>query len=632
MYDRDRTNSLTRIALALALAAGVTFVLLAAREGARERVAGRAAAEEPPAVADVLQSFLSKTSEVRVDLDNDGAYDSYWVVSREGGRCGLALHSLASQRKLWSIPELASCVATTPPVFHPRSFMGDGKRDFTFVYKGPGGAYDYYLLAGDGATGATRNFSLPLGEGPNQAMLRYKGTVTVDFKLERYPGPSLFVRSGGAGGQQRGRLFYFPSGSNDVIDLTEDPAVVNKALLQDEPFPGVDLANDKYTRIYNSFNAAACQKIVEVAWFNCGVPNDSAEIFLDKVAVGDIDADGFEDVLIPYWWRSAVYPGRPKGAAANLGAPQYDAYYNPQNGGSCHGGRHKGLSVLAQADDDEYLEMVDIAGVEVDYFWDLYQGVSRNVALVDTYYDPSSRSVQRRAAWNIPMNTSKWNCNEKMMFENALHVPDRGLLKSGARTRYLHFNRWTQTGPQKACTEAEGNACYTKLLDTQTGFWSWEVLNTDGTPAAQFRDMYVWDVLPDGNDYWLVYSATANIWNLGYSDHTRAAEVYRDDLRIGLFEMATGKLVNVTAVDTPAKPNLKASPWAQLEGGSSIGDDATKIMTVSVEGASLPGLVFKTASGPLLYARMAGAWKDVTALLTASLKARSAAAPAPGRD
>ena len=567
-----------------------------------------------------ISKFAGYNVELRVDQNGDGIFDSYYAGSQSGTTCILTLYKITDSSKIWSA-EVNSCNNfVLSPVFYTKSFMGDSNRDFTIIYYGLNGGMDYHLVAGDGATGQIR-FDYFMGDAPSIGILRLRGVVVADFKLSQYPGPSLFIRKTGTTDQdQKGHLFYFPQGSNSYIEITPSLQIANVppgSQNNNYAFPGVDHPNDIYTQVYNAFNwELPCLEITEVAQYNCGVPDDGvySGMFLDKAAVGDIDADGTDDILTTYFWRSTVYPGHPKGQVSYLGQPSYDNYYNPQNDGSyCHSGRHYGESVLAQTDSDSYLETIDLAGTTVNAFGDPYQNVSRNIALIDTLYDAPSGQIARRLSWNKPMNTVIPGCNMTLMFDNSIHIPDNGTLRDTlGKTKFVHFNRWTQTSPSTLCSHTD-IPCHFDLLNKQTGFWSWEVLNaSDGTLIKSVNNTYVWDVIPDGNNIWIIYSADATIWNLGFTDSSYTSAIFRGDLKIGYYDTATRQISNLTPINIQARPRLQSTPWPSFDPRTSDNFDAVKIMTVKIDGLNLPGIVFSTPSGYNLYAKTGSSWNLIS--------------------
>ena len=586
----------------------------------------------PPGKTGELSPFIATGQENRVDLDNDGSLDSYWSVGTGATSlsCEISLFNITANSLRWrtTVSDCESCAA---PVFHARSFMGDSMRDFTVVVKGTTTAsnpFGYYLRAGDGSNGLLRNFSFVMGNASRQGVIRRRGIAVVDFQLQNYPGAALLARNTGGGGDTRGHLFYFPLSSNAYIDLTREPDAINAALFRNYPFPGIDVPGtdptykDVYSAIYNSFNSNLfCEKIQEEAGagYNCGYPDDYPTgqatgngYFLNQVAVGDIDADGVDDALMVYLWRSVVYPGRPKGKAANLGAPQYDHYYNPQNDGSaCHYGRHYGLTVLTQIDEDPFLETVNLGGIPVDFFSDVYQNVSRNVAVIDTARHSSLPTKVRYRLWNRPYNTTIPSCNMNRMYSNAIHYPADGLLRNSGKALYIHFNRWRQDSPDTICAHKDF-ACHLKILATQTGFWKWEVLDIKkGATVKNIPNMYVWDTIPDpSGNVWLLYSSSANIWNLGTTAIDSEIPRYRDDLKIALLDISTLTLTKDQVIAIPAKPFLKKGDWQSYDGTIASNKESHRLFTKPVDGNTLPGFILRTPSGYSLFTYDGSRWVE----------------------
>src|SRR5262249_60277889 len=105
--------------------------------------------------------------------------------------------------------------------------------------------------------------------------------------------------------------------------------------------------------------------------------------------VGAGDSEGVDDAMMVWFWKTVVYPGRPRGRADLLGGPQYDAYYNPQGGSTlCGRGRHYGLTALATIGGSPYLSQIDIGGTPVGNFGDNAQNVPRHIAVSGTPKDP----------------------------------------------------------------------------------------------------------------------------------------------------------------------------------------------------------------------------------------------------
>lgn len=558
--------------------------------------------------------------ENRVDLDGDGRYDSYWSIETARGACTLKLFASDDDRLRWST-SLADCRSlASPPVFYRRSFMGDASRDFSVVVRPPIG-WGFRLQVGDGATGELRDLSVLLGNASRESIARVHGTAVVDFRIPKYPGPALFVRSTGGGSEQRGRLYHFPSGSRSFVDISEDPAVVDRSLFRGYPFPGVDIAGlldgrDLYSEIYNRFNAG----IGECASFlptersgGCGVPdgnepksplwNRGNGNFLDKVAVGDIDQDGVDDLLLTYLWRSVVYPGRPRGQARFLGAPQYDHQYSPQQDGTgCHSGRHYGLSVLALVRGSRYLTTVDIAGTPVGQFADPYQNVSRNIAAVRVEELPGGVGFQRTLAWNIPLGSSIPGCGGASQFDNVIHYPADGLIRDIAgRARLIQVNRWTQTvRPSEQCV-VNDTSCYARHLSAQRGYWTWELRDAAlGTLLGLSRNTYVWDMLavPGSEDVWVLLSSSADQWDLSG---------YRGDLAVARLDAATLKLGPRQPLTPLARPYLKTQHWQGLVEAVSSNWPATRLWTLP-RPAAVASFVLDTPQGPTVITLDDASW------------------------
>ena len=543
-------------------------------------------------VSEDISQFTTQF-ENRVDLDGDGAYDSYWNIASSNNVCTLSLFDIASKRKLWS-SVIKDCLSfSKPPIFYRTSFMGDAKKDFSIVIK-PASGSGFKLLVGDGATGELRDFSFDLGNASRDSITRTNGTAVVDFKISKYPGAALFVRSTGGGSDQRGHLFYFPAKSHSFIDIAEDPAVINKKLFYGYPFPGVDIAGflgkqNLYTAIYNNFNSdllhCAPFKASEAPG-ECGVPdgdNPTSEYwnkgnghFLDKVAVGDADQDGADDLLLTYLWRSTVFPARPKGQPRFLGAPQYDNYYNPQNDSSgCHSGRHYGLSALVKTDLSRFLSTVDIAGTPVGQFSDPYQNVSRNIAVIKTDHHATLPTYQRTLAWNIPMGTTIPGCASSNLYNNAIHYPSDGLIRDAAgKALHVHVNRWTQIAPAKTSCAIHDIKCYTNELLSQSGYWSWEVRRiTDGRGVQTIKNIYVWDSIriPGSADIWILYSSNATSWNLGE---------HRSDLAMARLNASTLAITHHQTIPISARPFMKTQHWQSTEESVSSNWPATRLFTL----------------------------------------------------
>lgn len=560
--------------------------------------------------------------ENRVDLNGDGAYDSYWSIASADRNCTLSLFDIRDKQKRWA-SIIKNCQSIPkPPIFYGVSFMGDARKDFSVVVK-PHGSAGFTLYVGDGATGELRDFSFNLGNASREAITRISGTAVVDFKIAKYQGPALFVRSTGGESDQRGHLFYFPSGTRTAVDITEDAAVINKKLFKGYPFPGVDIAamdegRNSYTTIYNEFNdgQSPCVPFKKSeAPGGCGVPdgnkpssaawNKGNGNFLDKVAVGDVDQDGADDLLLTYLWRSTVYPAKPNGQAKSLGAPQFDNYYNPQNDSSgCHSGRHYGLSALVKTDLSRFLSTIDIAGMPVGQFADPHQNVSRNIAVVKTDNDAMSKSLQRKLAWNTPMGTTIPGCASVALYDNALHYPSDGLIRDTAgKALYIHVNRWTQVSPAKTSCTLNDVKCYSKELQSQSGHWSWEIKKVvDGRGVQAVKNIYVWDVvpIPATADFWILYSANATTWNLGD---------YRRDLTIARVNSTTLAITEQQSIPISARPFLKTQHWQSLAKSVSSNWSATKLFTLPQK--NLPSsFVLNTPSGNMIYSYIGSVWRS----------------------
>jgi hypothetical protein len=598
-----------------------------------------------PLTSAVLASGFSSTTipaslapfrgpwENRVDLNSDGVYEAYWT----GGPCTIRLHSISSNAQLWS-STFSDCTSLPfAPIFHP-SFMGNASKDMTIVVKtgtsasNPGG---YSLRVADGSTGTIRDFSLAVGDG-KQSVLRMNGVVPVDFKLTKYPGRSLFVRTSGMNDNQRGRLFYFPSSSNTSEELTKNTGVVNQSLFSNFAFPGVDIAReaeqvDSYTSIYNRFNfdlySCPVPSVNEVpASSGCGVPDGDAPNksiwnqgngnFTGQVSVGDLDKDGVDDVVTQYLWHSVVYPGRPKGREDLLGAPQFDVYYNPQNdGGSCHSGRHYGILSIEKISGATYPATVDIGGLPVNSFADVYQNVSRNIAVIKTEKDTLLPTYKRSLLWNKPFGTSIVNCNTTSPYNNSIHHPRDGMLRNASGTlQYIAFNRFTQTSTPRSCSYTD-TACLNTELSTMTGYWEWNVVRASDGAGVQSagRNTYVWDMLPIKNsgDVWLIFSKSANVWNLGTQSIESTLPQYRSDLYIARFNISNLTFTNEQKLNVTGKPSIKLVNWqnlAQNISASSVGN----IVLSFESGTSHPSFVIDTADGYSLASYVNNVW-SVTA-------------------
>lgn len=575
--------------------------------------------------SDDISPFITPF-ENRVDINGDGAYDSYWDMVSANSVCTLSLFDIASKRKLWS-SAIKDCLSfPKPPIFYGTSFMGDAKKDFSIIVKPPSGS-GFTLFVGDGSTGELRDFSFNLGNASRETIARINGTAVVDFKISKYPGAALFVRRTGGGSDQRGHLFYFPSGVRTFVDITEDAAVINKKLLKGYPFPGIDIAaleegRSLYTAIYNDFNLglAPCVPFKKTeAPGGCGVPDGNSPSsatwnkgngnFLDKVAVGDVDQDGADDLLLTYLWRSTVYPARPKGQSGSLGAPQYDNYYNPQNDSSgCHSGRHYGLSAIVKTDLSRFLSTVDIAGMPVGQFADPYQNVSRNIAVIKTDNHTTLKTLQRTLAWNMPMGTSIPGCASPNLFDNSLHYPSDGLIRdAGGKALYIHVNRWTQASPAKTSCTLNDVKCYTKELFSQSGYWSWEVKKVvDGRGVQAVKNIYVWDdiAIPGSADVWILYSSKATIWSLSE---------YRDDLAIARLNASTLAITEHQTIPISARPYLKTQHWQSVNKSVSSNWPATRLFTLPRPNLP-PAFVLNAPSGNVIYSYRDSKWVSSPAL------------------
>ncbi len=584
---------------------------------------GNGLAQGLPALKDILP--FATPFENRVDLNGDGIYDSYWTLASANSVCTISLFNIASQSKRWST-DIKDCSGMPkPPVFYGTSFMGDASKDFSIVVKSADGT-GFTLLAGDGSTGELRDFSFNLGNASRSSIARINGTAVVDFKIAKYPGAALFVRSTGGGSDQRGHLFYFPSASHSYVDITEDPEVIDKALFKGYPFPGVDIAalegrRNLYTAIYDDFNSPhPCVPFKSnEAPGQCGVPDGNSPEsdswnkgngnFLDKVAVGDVDQDGADDLLLTYLWRSIVYPARPKGQARHLGAPQYDNYYNPQNDSAgCHSGRHYGLSALVKTELSRYLSTVDIAGAPVGQFSDPLQNVSRNIAVVKTDRLPTSATYQRTLVWNIPFGTSIPGCNASNLYNNAIHYPSDGLIRDAAGNAvYIHANRWTELTPVATTCTLNDLDCYAKERLSQSGYWTWEVMKViDGGGVLAVKNAYVWDVIPipGSVDVWILYSANATRWDLGE---------YRDDLAIARLNVSTLAITNHQTIAILARPFMKTQHWQSISKSVASNWPATRLF--ALPRANLPSsFVLRVPSGNEVFSFDGLKWANSAAL------------------
>lgn len=597
--------------LALALSIPLTLNLLSKQQDIRQRAAGNL---QPPSFIPV-----NRYAEDRVDRNGDGVYESYWELAIKGGKCAIILKDLNTQNQIWT-GSIDNCYGMDyGPIFHWRSFMGDPARDFTVVVKDSTG--NFLLRAGDGATGILRNFSYYLNT-PSSGF----GNATVDFKIPGYPGPALIVRSlGGPKADFHGHLFYFPQETNGFEDLTDNPNVINKKLFEGNPFPGLDLPNSQFTSIYNNFNAPErCTVITETGNANnppiCSIIDNGTGqgIFHGSIAVADIDGDGVEDVDMTYFFKSGIYPGRPKGSIANLGAPQYDFYYNPQNDNSaCHGGRHYGANILVNIDADPYLEQIDIGGIAVGNFRDLWQNVSRNVGVIDSKIGTSG--FYRSLLFNHPHYTAiPPSCsvpsNPQLAYQHALHIPGDGLIKSSdGKAKLIQINLWNEASQNNETCAHLDTECYKRVADTQIGYWAWALYNpVTGASVSIFPNTYVWGLVPASpTTLWAIYSSSANVWNLGTVPFRESPNdpvlIYRSDLKIGLFDTQTLSMTNVTSISIPAQPFIRPTRSQQLSGNLFLYNTG-RIYTLPIPGSSYPGIVLRKSDGYVIYAHDGTGW------------------------
>lgn len=562
----------------------------------------------------------------RVDLDNNGSWDSYYRTSLNSTdqTCSLSLYRLSDKSLRWSSSQIPNCISFQQPIFHWRSFMGSSDRDFTLVILGPASDRDFHLKVGDGATGRLRDFDLFMGDSQRVGITRIRAVATIDLRLSAFPGPALAIRTNGAtthyppdpGSHFHGRLFYFPGTSNGFVELTTDSTVIKPGTTWTKyPFPGADLPTNigNFDALYNRFNTVNCQP----NYGDCRVEeNGSGEGgFMGKLMVGDIDADGFEDLHMTWWAAHLVYPGRPKGDINNLGAPMYFMDYNPQAGGmggTCHNNRHYGLSVLTQTDTDPYLEMVDVAGVEVNDFTDVVQNISRNVALIDAKLNDQGYLV-RSLAWNRPMHTTKPDCTPTLMYKNSLHYPSHTLIQdTGSSTKYVQFSRWTQLTQPENCAQSDFD-CYKRVMTGMTGYWSWELLNAQtGATVKSYRNSYLWGVIPglDPTKLWVLYSRNANTWNLGYTDIEGTTPLLRDDLTLALLDTTNPELplTNVQNLPPQMRPFLKLFYWQNAGNNYTINTWGVKLFTIPDTAGVPERFVVKHASGMTLYAFRNDTW------------------------
>lgn len=600
----------------------------------------RASESLPQSIASYLD-FTGYQLDHRVDSDGNGIFDSYWTLLQPASNnCTLSLFSLDSGALKWA-RTMTTCPA--PPgayyiMFFNRSFMGDAASDFSMYVAGPATATNpqgLYLYAGDGATGVVRDFAFPVGDTSRVGFSRLNGVAVVNFNIAKYPGPALFIRTNGGYGNQHGHLLYFPANSVGGIDVSTDPAVITNPLVQQYPFPGMDISEivdppymNRYTAIYNQFNAGLrpCTPIPFSGQGaqGCGVPdgfpptnavwNTGNGEFMDSAVQGDIDADGVEDILTTYEWLSVAYPGKPKGNSAFLGAPQYEAYLNPQNDGTqCHSGRQYGLTKLTNIDQDPYLETVQIGGLPIDAFSDVGQNISRYLAVVQTEHDAVLPTVNRVLAWDKPLGTGIPGCGSTTKtYDNVLQVPGDGTITTNGYTPYIIENRWTQLTQNEQCVSGDF-ACLTRLLNSQTGYWTFEVRSTStGNVAKAFTNNYVWDTIPDpSGNVWVLYSANANIWNLGYTDSTQwnTTHIYRNDLHMGLLDLNTLQISRDQTVGESAKPFLVTGPWQTQNATIGSHWHATRLLTIPSAGSTLPMFFVRNAQGYSAYVFQNNAWQ-----------------------
>jgi hypothetical protein len=561
-------------------------------------------------VAPDLRYFAWTTGENRFDTNGDGTFDSYWSGGVTTNGCTISLFDITTHAKKWDAT-LPNCSGLPfHPIFHSKSFIGDSTRDFTIVIAGPNFATndrDYHLIAGDGQSGQLRNFDLFLGNANRAAVVRVDGVQVVDFKLPLYPGPALFVRTTSDGYQ--GHLYYFPQGSTSFTEITG-------SMWGSPAFPGVDLPQYGYTNAYNTFNfdLLKCSPITDASADpqQCGVPdtNNGDGLFLDQAMVGDIDADGVDDVVTTYFWKYATYPGKPKGQTQYVGAAQYEVWYNPQNDNTaCHSGRHYGINELVDVAGDPYPEQVDLAGSTVNNFNDIYQNVSRNVALIKTSPHPTIPTLIRSVAWNIPMGTSIPDCGanntngNSKLYDNSLHYPATGVIKDeNNKAKYIQYNRFTQTNTNQPCVHTDV-ACHNQLLSQLTGTWTWELLNiTNGSVAKRFSNMYVWDTIPNNaTSMWVIYSSNANIWNLGDKSIT-GIQQYRDDITIALLDLTSLTLSNQQVMSGNYNPYLRTQQPQNIDTSLASIWKLNRLFTIPVSGSQYPGFVLKSPNGLTLMA------------------------------
>lgn len=583
-------------------------------------------------------------------------YDSYFGAwGNTNGTCTIELYNLSSGALLWST-SIPNCTSVGQMAFHQRSFMGDASHDFTAVISANTTATNvlgYWLIAGDGATGKVRDWRFQMGNCGDVNICRTLGYDVVDFKLTKYPGPGLIVRNNGGGYDQHAHLFYFPSSSNGVTDVTADASVFNFSIGTvagysdgshvfmfpgtDVPVPQGNVNLNTYTQLYNAFNPSKpCTQVSENAKYGlpfsgCGTPdgntvddpyyNTGDGEFMGQLNVGDIDSDGVDDVLTTYFWRSVVYPGRPNGQAANLGAPQYDEYYNPQQDNSdCAEGRRYGLMSIANTG-GAYPYTVAIGGVPTGGFWYEYQNVSRYVSVISSAKGAAPTLLSRSLLWNRVLNTSKsadqqgnpYNCNiagnGTLLYGNAVHYPGDAMFRDTSDVvRYVTINRWTQVSPTTWCDHNDA-ACHTNLLKTQQGYWTWEVMDAQtGKIVKSVPNMYVWDYAQAGGGYyWLVYSSNANVWDLGVDSTGVNPTEFRPDLTVATYDPQTKSISNVQPLSFSAAPLMRSSPWSNFGGVTASSYDANRLFWTPM-GDGTTGFVVQTPNGYALMRLNGNVW------------------------
>lgn len=561
----------------------------------------------------------------RLDLDGDGVTDAVWETSTGAdGYIQLALADLApdgARTERWRTTLPAGTLGLAP-TWHWRSFVGDATRDYTIVLRD---GSDITLLVGDGATGVLRDWTFDLGDNTFAGVERVRAIATVDYQIPGFPGPALLIDTSGG---THGRLYYFPDGDDGGVELSADPSVIDPAAAwADTPFPGVDLPGDAYTDLYNGFNPdAPCEWIVEVSHYRCGVPDDleSRGYSLDKLAVADVDADGVEDATSTFLWRSVVWPGRPHGDLAALGAPDYDEYFNPQEDGSyCHSGRRYGYAVTTQVDADAPLETLEIGGTPVGNFSDIYQNVAYHVALIDA--DDTTGRLLRGAAWNHPLGTMIPSCGGEEQYDGAVHVPGEGRLEDDTgRTTALLLNRFDVDAIPAACNDYD-YTCYLSQFLNMRGAWSFVVLDSQtGDTLLEQANTYVWDTLADPatGDIWVVYSAQADRFNVGteswdpWLDGVRTLPTdvvpqLRSDLVVARLDLDTGELVDPTLLGGARAPYLLAHQLQSWGGAFASNFSMQRVLAVPDPAGGPPAFAVHEADGVRLIARVDGTWADV---------------------